>query len=132
MVWTKLRLSCDDNWQTKVIEFLNMVRADRKPYPRKTKQNWTSQYKIEFKITTNLSMVNATRFHVEESKSPQRNSSVFHNRHSSSPSNPVLRNKYLSFMVKVTRNSITDTAKSRRLCNKVENLRFRKSLKCFT
>ena len=70
--------------------------------------------------TTNLSMVNATRFHVEESKSPQRKSSVFHNRHSISPSNPLLRKKYLSFIVNVTRNSITDTAKSRRLCNKFE------------
>ena len=84
--------------------------------------NLTEFYNIKSfsKSTTNLSMVNATRFHVEESKSPQRKSSVFHNRHSISPSNPVFRNRYLSFMVNVTRNSITDTAKSKRLCNKVE------------
>ena len=80
--------------------------------------NWNGVFQIfVISCVTYLSKVITTKFHVEESKNPHSRNLVFHKRHSTRPSTPVLWTLCSFWSVRLVRKNTIETAKSRILCN---------------
>ena len=70
---------------------------------------------------TNLSIVIATMFHADATKSAQRKNPVFHKRHSSSPRIPLLWTLLVFLRIKLDTSKMTEAMKSMILWNNKTN-----------